>query len=393
MTLLAIWRIGLTFILGLLLTAPLLAQLDNQPLFFVQVGAGDYANLSFRTEFHLSNESPEEVDGQFTFFNHQGLPEDFQVIGDWTGDPGKLQTEGNRSVFSLLPRSGLTLKLASRAQISFGWARLEGSGDYSVRALFQQAEAIGPTDELSDFEDRLMREVEIAPSTGLKEFAFPVSLFQGHQEINTAFALVNLSSQEADLSIRLRPDEVETVTVQPGHLFSSYFTDFWQLAFPAIFPLRVASLAEVQSEVPWAVTVFRTRQGLPLSGVPPTPMSRTKEETIQAELGQEFELSVNQTAQISSESLEIEFRDVTEDSRCPIGATCIWEGRASIVIRVTKAGEVLGDFTLTSHDGYADLAILEISGYVIQLLDVAPVPEVGKGPIEVSDYVVTFVVK
>lgn len=42
---------------------------------------------------------------------------------------------------------------------------------------------------------------------------------------------------------------------------------------------------------------------------------------VQASLGQEFTLSINQTATISGQNLSIKFIDVTEDSRCPTGAT------------------------------------------------------------------------
>lgn len=54
-------------------------------------------------------------------------------------------------------------------------------------------------------------------------------------------------------------------------------------------------------------------------------------------LGEEFSLSVSQTAAIAGEDLEITFLKVTEDSRCPTGATCIGAGRAtSLVSLVTN---------------------------------------------------------
>lgn len=54
-----------------------------------------------------------------------------------------------------------------------------------------------------------------------------------------------------------------------------------------------------------------------------------------ADLGQEFTLSIGQSARIEGESLQVSFEEVLEDSRCPTGATCIWEGRVSIAVEIT----------------------------------------------------------
>jgi hypothetical protein len=42
---------------------------------------------------------------------------------------------------------------------------------------------------------------------------------------------------------------------------------------------------------------------------------------VKANLGQEFALSVHQSAKIEGENLQISFEEVLEDSRCAIGAT------------------------------------------------------------------------
>lgn len=36
---------------------------------------------------------------------------------------------------------------------------------------------------------------------------------------------------------------------------------------------------------------------------------------------------------------QIVFTDVIEDSRCPEGAQCIWEGQARIILKIKKEGE------------------------------------------------------
>ena len=59
---------------------------------------------------------------------------------------------------------------------------------------------------------------------------------------------------------------------------------------------------------------------------------------IKANLGQEFALSINQSAQIEGENLYISFKEVLEDSRCATGATWIWEGRVSIALDIKHNG-------------------------------------------------------
>ena len=56
---------------------------------------------------------------------------------------------------------------------------------------------------------------------------------------------------------------------------------------------------------------------------------------VKVRLGEEFSLKSGQIAVISDENLKIEFVEVTEDSRCPKGVTCVWEGRVSCLVEIT----------------------------------------------------------
>ncbi len=84
---------------------------------------------------------------------------------------------------------------------------------------------------------------------------------------------------------------------------------------------------------------------------------------IEANLGQEFSLNIGQEARIAGENLRISFEDVIEDSRCPLNVTCIWEGRASILVRLTYDNityrVVLNEPGLTDHavDKFRDYSI------------------------------------
>jgi hypothetical protein len=74
---------------------------------------------------------------------------------------------------------------------------------------------------------------------------------------------------------------------------------------------------------------------------------------VYADLGQEFFLSIGQTATIEGQALQITFEDIIEDSRCPSDVTCIWAGRASCVIKLVDGSSqyrmVLTELGLTDQ--------------------------------------------
>ncbi len=104
---------------------------------------------------------------------------------------------------------------------------------------------------------------------------------------------------------------------------------------------------------------------------------------IQADPGQEFSLSIGQSAVISGENFEIKFKEIVEDSRCPEGANCIWEGRVSAIVEITENGSpyqmVLTQPGLT--DEYAEETYKEYR----LIFKVEPYPEVGS-EIATADY-------
>ena len=59
---------------------------------------------------------------------------------------------------------------------------------------------------------------------------------------------------------------------------------------------------------------------------------------VKTSLGQEVSLSIGQSVLIAGEDLRIKFVEVSEDSRCPKGVTCVWEGRVSAVVEISADG-------------------------------------------------------
>jgi hypothetical protein len=95
-----------------------------------------------------------------------------------------------------------------------------------------------------------------------------------------------------------------------------------------------------------------------------------------ANLGQQFDLAIGQTVSITGEDLSVKFVEVIGDSRCPTGATCIWQGEISTQVEIRFQGDsfprVLTQPGLTQEPSAADFNEYEIA------FDVLPYPEVGK---------------
>ena len=101
-----------------------------------------------------------------------------------------------------------------------------------------------------------------------------------------------------------------------------------------------------------------------------------------ASLNSQFTLAPGQSARIASESMNIKFIGVTQDSRCPTGVECIRAGRVSCDVEITKDGTE-NSVTLT------DTPDQVFRGYTFQnykiVFSVSPYPEAGK-TIAKSDY-------
>jgi len=95
----------------------------------------------------------------------------------------------------------------------------------------------------------------------------------------------------------------------------------------------------------------------------------------QVDLGKEFQLSVNQTATIKNENMKVTFLQVTEDSRCPTGVQCVWEGRATSLVRVVTKNTA--DLKLSEPGLTASPYQYTFGDYTI-FFHLQPYPEAGK---------------
>ena len=108
------------------------------------------------------------------------------------------------------------------------------------------------------------------------------------------------------------------------------------------------------------------------------------QESSPPKVGEEFELAVHQTAQMTAENISVTFQEVLEDSRCPVDVTCIWAGLAKVSLQVTVSGHERELSLSTSPP--ENSAVFE--NYTFWLILVRPVPRSDRNT-DRSAYVVT----
>jgi len=97
---------------------------------------------------------------------------------------------------------------------------------------------------------------------------------------------------------------------------------------------------------------------------------------INAKLGENNSLDIGQSVYITSEGMQIEFVDVTSDSRCPEGVTCIWAGEVTAKVSIRK-GNLQDELVLTESGLSNGEAEVIYQGYRL-IYHVEPYPEYEK---------------
>ena len=94
-------------------------------------------------------------------------------------------------------------------------------------------------------------------------------------------------------------------------------------------------------------------------------------------IGEITEIVLGKVANNTRYGVSLRFESVN-DSRCPTGLVCVWQGNASVQLYLkTQKGEY--DFTLNSigtSPHFEDEVIIE--GFICRLIDVLPYPVFGE---------------
>jgi len=64
----------------------------------------------------------------------------------------------------------------------------------------------------------------------------------------------------------------------------------------------------------------------------------TVDTAIVAQPGVEFALPLGKMAAINASGVRITFKQVSEDSRCPVDVQCVWAGDAKIALTISRSG-------------------------------------------------------
>jgi hypothetical protein len=106
-------------------------------------------------------------------------------------------------------------------------------------------------------------------------------------------------------------------------------------------------------------------------------------------LGDEFSLTATQKALVKSETFEIKFLSVVEDSRCPPDVDCIWAGNAKVKVLLKKGNRTSREFELNTN---LEPKTIEFEGLEIEFLSLSDNPAWAPEN-KSSKYVAGFIVQ
>jgi hypothetical protein len=86
------------------------------------------------------------------------------------------------------------------------------------------------------------------------------------------------------------------------------------------------------------------------------------------------------------DALTLTFEAVVEDSRCPTGTDCVWEGDAAVRVRLDERGKAPATYVLHTSGRFQQA--FEHAGVQVRLVKVAPHPA-ANAPIRPQDYRIT----
>ena len=122
----------------------------------------------------------------------------------------------------------------------------------------------------------------------------------------------------------------------------------------------------------------------PMAPDEPLPAGSTPRDTAGDEV---IELRVGTTAPVPGTTSTISFVRVADDSRCPKGVKCIWEGDAVVELRVQPQQAEASRVEVHTNQRFQRQA--RIDGVTVTLETLAPYPE-ADAPVPADRYVATL---
>ena len=107
-------------------------------------------------------------------------------------------------------------------------------------------------------------------------------------------------------------------------------------------------------------------------------------------LGDEFELLVGESAALEDVGLWVAFIGVSEDSRCPRQAMCVWAGDAAVLVETAPFPDAVeADSKTDTLHTRLDPRLLQLGAVELVLVRLDPYPETPSS-IPADAYVATF---
>jgi hypothetical protein len=107
-------------------------------------------------------------------------------------------------------------------------------------------------------------------------------------------------------------------------------------------------------------------------------------------MDQEFTMAVGDMVRVEGTHVLVFFDAVTEDSRCPTGVQCPWEGDAAVLLELSADNAEFAPQPRTLHTALEPRAV-EFLGVTIRLVEVAPYPNSAGPPIDPASYTVRLI--
>jgi len=109
----------------------------------------------------------------------------------------------------------------------------------------------------------------------------------------------------------------------------------------------------------------------------------------EAVINQEFNIKVGESAVLVDQGMVIKFKFVGDDSRCPTGAVCVWEGNATVILELKNSNLD----TLTANlNTSIEPKIVNFSNLIIELKSLTPYPKLNES-INPNDYVTKLLIR
>lgn len=116
-------------------------------------------------------------------------------------------------------------------------------------------------------------------------------------------------------------------------------------------------------------------------------LTKAKPQPVKAELNKPFEVELGSSAIFRNGAIDLEFKEVMEDSRCPITARCASAGKVQLLFVANNDQKM----DLALEEGNPQTALFDYQGFTIELLKVVPYPTTGTA--EQGVYKATVVIR